>query len=64
MREVLSSAVCKFSVDLMILSIYTFDTEERFLKRTVGFPILSLTSFPRIFRVSSFKGFMFAFDVC
>ena len=30
MREVLCSAVCEFSVDVLILSI-TFDTEGRFI---------------------------------
>ena len=41
------SAVCKFSVYGLILSI-TFDTEGG-IYRTVGFRILSVMSFPRIY---------------
>ena len=49
MREVLCSAVCNFSVYILI------DYDQ--IYRTVEFRILSVTSFPQIFRVSSFKGF-------
>ena len=57
-----SSAVCKFSVYVLILSI-TFDSEGGFIALW-NFVFFQSRRFLGFFLVSSFKGFHVCVDVC